>query len=283
MPISHFIYQYKGNKRQETSTILPIINFNNKKNIVEPFCGTSAMSFAIWKEHKDKFNYYINDIDEKLIEVYNLLKIKSIKEIEENIENVRLEYNNLNQVVKTKENICKKVANEAQITYMKENKYKSVYHYIFFNRYCVYGLLPPTLNRGILNKYKLSPLQKEFIEFIKSPNVFISNNDYKIIYEEHKNNPKSIILLDPPYVSTDKSFYQSNDAEIYSYFSNNSIKKNKASTYVIVDDNWIMRLVFKDCNILSVYDKQYTNISKHKNTNHIIFSNNKILENNSNA
>lgn len=80
-----------------------------------------------------------------------------------------------------------------------------------------------------------------------------------------------IILLDPPYVNTDKSFYKSNDNEIYTYFSNNSIKKNKASTYVIVDDNWIMKIVFKDCNVLSVYDKKYEII--HRRVQHIIFSN----------
>ena len=271
--ISHFIYQYKGNKRQETSTILPIINFNNKKNIVEPFCGTSAMSFTIWKKYGNQFNYYLNDIDEKLIEVYNLYKNLSIEEIEENIRKIQKEYNNLNPDVKTKGNRYKKVANEAQISYMKENRNKSVYHFIFFNRYCLFGIMPPALHCGFLIEFKLKPIQREFIEFINQPNVFITNNDYKIIYEEHKNNSKSIILLDPPYVNTSKQFYQSNDTEIYSYFSNNPIKKNKASIYVIVDDNWIMRIIFRDYNILSVYDKKYINCVRHRKVNHIIFSN----------
>ena len=47
---------------------------------------------------------------------------------------------------------------------MKENRNNNIWTYIFFNKYCMYGLLPPGGERGILNKYKLSPLQKEFIE-----------------------------------------------------------------------------------------------------------------------
>jgi len=272
---THFIINYKGNKRQEISTILPTINFNKKKNIVEPFCGSSAMSFAIWKQYGNKFNYYLNDIDESLIRVHNLMKTETIQDIEDKVNEVRCYVLSQEDIKKTHKSIY-------------ENN-RSIYDFIYVNKYCMYGVPHLCLidtdkwkNRKRLQKvFKLTPLQREFVEFINQPNVFISNNDFKTIYEEHKNNPKSIILLDPPYVNTSKDFYQSNDAEIYSYFSNNSIKKNKASTYVIVDDNWIMRIVFRDCKILSIYDKQYGVM--HKNTNHIIFSNNKILENNSNA
>jgi site-specific DNA-adenine methylase len=261
---THFIFKYKGNKRLETSTILPIINFNNKKNIIEPFCGTSAMSFAIWQQYGNQFNYYLNDIDEKLIEVYNLLKNETIQNIEDNVNEVRCYVNSQEDKKNT------------FITIGKNNR--TIYDYIYINKYGKFGVLFFPIDtekshdgKNLLRPFNITPLQQEFIEFIKSPNVFISNNDYKIIYEEHRNNPKSIILLDPPYVNTHKSFYQSNDNEIYSYFSNNPIKKNKASTYVIVDDNWIMRIVFKDCNILSVYDKEYKIV--HKKVKHIIFSN----------
>jgi site-specific DNA-adenine methylase len=71
---NHFIFCYLGNKRNESQYFLKHVNFDNVSNIIEPFCGSSAISFAIWLEHKDKFNYYLNDSDEKLIEVYNLSK-----------------------------------------------------------------------------------------------------------------------------------------------------------------------------------------------------------------
>jgi hypothetical protein len=263
--INHFIIHYKGNKRNETPLIINHIDFNNKKNIVEPFTGSSAMSFGIWKIYKDQFNYYLNDIDEKLIEVYHLFKTKSIEEIEENVNRVRLE-------------VLQQTDKKAFHKSIFQNN-RDIYDYIYVNKYCMYGMSHLCLintdkwkNEDRLKKmYKLTPLQREFVSFIKSSNVFISNNDFKTIYEEHRNNPKSIILLDPPYVNTDKSFYKCNDNEIYTYFSNNSIKTNKASTYVIVDYNWIMKIVFKDCNVLSIYDKKYEII--HRRVQHIIFSN----------
>jgi len=47
--INHFIIHYKGNKRNETPIIIDHVNFKNKKNIVEPFAGSSAMSFGVWR------------------------------------------------------------------------------------------------------------------------------------------------------------------------------------------------------------------------------------------
>ena len=263
--INHFITHYKGNKRNECPFIMDALNFSRKNNIVEPFAGSCAMSFFIWKRYQNCFNYYINDIDAKLYEIYILLKTTSIEEIEENINRVRNEL----------------LSNENRPQFHKSifKNNRDIYDYIFVNKYCMYGMSHLCLintefskNEKRLQKpFKISPLQKEFIKFLKSPNVFITNDDFKTLYEEHKNNSKSIILLDPPYVNTHSSFYQSNDIDIYKYFSDNSIKKNKASTYVIVDDNWIMRLVFKDCHILSVYDKKYEIV--HKKVKHIIFSN----------
>lgn len=263
--INHFIIHYKGNKRNETIQIINHIDFNSKKSIVEPFAGTSAMSFKIYQIHKNKFNYYINDIDDKLIQLYNLLKTTPISTIEENVNRVRNEI------------LSKTISHKTIYTSNRD-----IYDYIFVNKYCMYGI--PSIpyidtekyqnTKRLLKPYKISPLQEEFINFIKSPNVFITNNDFQILYEEHKNNPQSIILLDPPYINTDKSFYKSTDNSIYTYFANNLISNNKASTYVIVDDNWIMRIVFKDCNILFLYDKKYEIV--HRKVSHIIFSNNSI-------
>ena len=82
---NHFIFCYSGNKRNETQNFLTNIKLDNIKNIIEPFCGTSAISYSIWLEHKDKFNYYLNDSDKQLIEVYNIMKNETIEEIEENV------------------------------------------------------------------------------------------------------------------------------------------------------------------------------------------------------
>jgi site-specific DNA-adenine methylase len=265
MSKNHFPFSYKGNKRNEIENIINNIDFKNKKNIVEPFTGSSAMSFGIWKKYGNQFNYYLNDIDEKVVKVHNLLRNETIQNIEDNVNRVR-------QDVLSQED--KKEFHKS----INENN-RDIYDYIYVSKYCMRGLTHLCHidtekwknEKRLLTSYKFTSSQLQFIEFIKSPNVFITNNDYKTIYEEHKNNSKSIILLDPPYVNSDKSFYHSNDTEIYTYLSNNSIKKNKASIYVIVDDNWIMRIVFKDTNVLSVYDKTYEII--HRQVKHVIFSN----------
>jgi len=80
---NHFLYSYLGNKRNETKQFLDNIKLDDIKNIIEPFSGSSAISFSIWLNNKDKnFNYYLNDSDKKLIEVYELMKNETIEEIE---------------------------------------------------------------------------------------------------------------------------------------------------------------------------------------------------------
>jgi len=45
--MSHFPICYIGNKRQEFKYIEPLLNFDGIENIIEPFCGSSAISFNI--------------------------------------------------------------------------------------------------------------------------------------------------------------------------------------------------------------------------------------------
>lgn len=54
--------------------------------------------------------------------------------------------------------------------------------------------------------YKFSKLQLQFFEFIKSPNVFISNDDWIIPFNKFKNDKNSLILFDPPYLSLCNDF-----------------------------------------------------------------------------
>ena len=82
---THFIFSYSGNKRNETQNFLDNIKLDNIKNIIEPFCGSSVISFAIWLEHQDKFNYYLNDSEKRLIEVYKIMKNETIEEIEKKV------------------------------------------------------------------------------------------------------------------------------------------------------------------------------------------------------
>ena len=73
---NHFFFAYAGNKRCEVDGILNYIqscNFNNIDTIVEPFYGSSALSYYISTKYPNKFNYVLNDFDENLINLYKIV------------------------------------------------------------------------------------------------------------------------------------------------------------------------------------------------------------------
>ena len=71
-----FIFSYLGNKRIDFKYINNVIDdIDNYETIIEPFCGTSAISFNIWLKHPKK-KFILNDNNEDLI---ILLKTKILK------------------------------------------------------------------------------------------------------------------------------------------------------------------------------------------------------------
>ena len=58
---NHFIFTYLGNKRNEFKHINNVMDdIDNYDTIIEPFCGTSAISFNIWLKHPNK-KFILND------------------------------------------------------------------------------------------------------------------------------------------------------------------------------------------------------------------------------
>ena len=58
---------------------------------------------------------------------------------------------------------------------------------------------------------------------------------------------------------------------IYEYLSLNNIKKEKAKIYIILEDNWIIKLLFKNNNIIDNNCKIYQTTKK--KYNHITITN----------
>jgi site-specific DNA-adenine methylase len=54
---NHFVISYAGNKRKEVEKIYENIKdkLDDIDNIIEPFCGTSALSCYISQQHPKKF------------------------------------------------------------------------------------------------------------------------------------------------------------------------------------------------------------------------------------
>lgn len=257
---NHFLYSYAGNKRQEAETIINLINFDNIKNIIEPFCGSSAMSFRIWKKYKNDFNYYLNDNDEDLINIYKLLKTETAEHIEE-------EVNKIKNTVSNKEEWLN-LLNEYKET-------KNIYLFIFFTKYSIMSRFGFYSIKMPKTPFKITDETKNFIEFIKSPNVVISNNDWFNIFDKFKDDDTTIFLFDPPYLVSCNMFYnlgiKDQKLNIYEYFFNNKIESFKSHIYLILEHVWIIKALYFGSKIISTYGKKYE-ISK-KNTEHVIIYN----------
>ena len=61
-----------GNKKTELKLLLPIIEpqITTSSIFVEPFCGSSIVSFNVFKKINKDIDFHINDIDEIRIQFY---------------------------------------------------------------------------------------------------------------------------------------------------------------------------------------------------------------------
>jgi len=250
--MSHFIISYAGNKRKEFIHFKNNINLDGIKNIIEPFCGTSAISFNLWLEHKDRFNYYLNDNSVDIYNIYKLLKDETPDVI----------LNNLN-------NIKKSIKNKEDFNNLYKSKFNT-FEFIVLQKMCSFRFGLYDMKKSN-NEYKLSNLQLKFIEFIKCPYVYISNDDWFIPFDKYKDDANSLFFLDPPYLSLCNDFYQNKTINIYEYMFNNKIELFKSHIYLILENMWIIKLLFCNNNILTTYGKIYA-ISK-KHTEHILIYN----------
>jgi hypothetical protein len=102
------------------------------------------------------------------------------------------------------------------------------------------------------------------------------NLDGLEIYEKYKTDNKNLIIIDPPYLNACNDFYFDSKANIYEHIYKNDIIKEKAKIYLILEDIWIIKLLFNKY-IIQSYDKKY--MTTKKNTTHIIIYNKKSNKN----
>ena len=70
---NHFYIGYAGNKRQEVEIIYNSLNLSNITTIIEPYCGTCAISYYIWLKHPN-LKFILNDNNIYLKEIYEIIK-----------------------------------------------------------------------------------------------------------------------------------------------------------------------------------------------------------------
>lgn len=245
--MNHFLFCYYGNKRKDYKHFKDNICYDNVKTIVEPFGGSSAISFNIWKTYNNKFSYHINDLDENLYNIYKILK-------EETIDHIFDKINDVKDTIKSKEDF--------EQLYKKSNK--NIYEIIYLNKGSSfrYGRFH---ERALTKKlYKPTIEQRLFSQFIKQDYVHITNEDYKISYDFHKDIKDTIIFLDPPYLLSCNQGYAHRSTDCYEYLSKD-IKERKATILLPLEHNDIVLLLFKHYNIIAEWSKTYQ-ITKKKIT-----------------
>lgn len=260
---NHFICPYSGNKRCEVEGIYSHLDLTNITTIIEPCCGSSALSYYISTLNPKKFTYILNDADAALIQIYEILRDPDkLREFETSI----------NKMV-DKFNECKtdaeRVAMWNPLIHAK-NHNNDVYSSFFIRKYStVNGRMPPLIkNKLAIKHFKAS--DHPIYNFMRTENIILYNKMDVEIIQEYKDTADALIFLDPPYIKTNNDWYNNNDMNVYEYLFNNNISTFKCQIYLILEKIWIIQLLFKSNTILDEYSKQYM-ISK-KKTGHIIIT-----------
>lgn len=257
--MNHFIISWGGNKRREFKYIENHLSLDNKINIIETFCGSSAISFNIWLKHGNKFNYYLNDLDDDLFKIYEVIKNDDINEL----------YDKLNSIISISN--TKETFKEMVKLYKNDNDiYKRIaLLQLAFRSNSLRGIDSKSLNK---NNIKATKQKSLFFDFIKSPNVFITNDDWYDCYNRHKDDNQSLFIFDPPYINSDNiHFYKKTCRNLNIYDKLDEIKNDKASSIFIIEKIDKIEELFKNWNILIEYDKMYA--IKQRKTKHIVYSN----------
>lgn len=252
---NHFFLPYAGNKRQEVKNIYDEIKDSllDINTIVEPFCGTAAVSYYISTIYPKKFQYVLNDNNKHLITLYETGK----NDISLNllIDDIKILYDKTT----TKEEYMKLVKNA------NDNFLFWLYINIFYS--IRPGLFP---SKKVIKKERIDKLREApIINFLKNENVLIICQDWKEVYQKY--NKKNIFLFfDPPYLSSCNSFYKCPTVDVYEYLSLNDIKKEESFICLCLENMWIIKLLFK-CYIKKEYNKKYE--TSKRETSHLIILN----------
>lgn len=252
--------RWVGNKQQ----ILPEIEKLAKKKdkYVEPFLGGGSVFFSL--SQKNKYScIWLNDINDKLITTYQIIKERPHDLIEE-IEKIKIKYD-------------EKDFEEQKEIYLKEREefnetndsLKIASKLIFLNRTC-YGGLYRTNAKGEFNTSFLkrgSKLDVDYDNILKVSkaiqNVNFSSKDYKDCLKHIDKD--TFVFLDPPYQNSFDKYYKESytkdDLEELASFCN-EIDKKGASFILCQSNSYDVEEDFKHFNIKRVSVKRP--IKKHE-------------------
>lgn len=255
---NHFVFSYAGNKRSEVEQlyydITERVDLYDMEYIVEPFCGTSAMSYYIHTLHPMEFKYVLNDNNKHLIELYNILKSERLTKIF------------IDEIMHLIRNIDK----EKHYRLIREDTVWGWYikNKVFKFRF---GTYPSDPHQVELIKLSISRMNEcPIINFLRTEDITFRNTDAVDIMKEYGANDKAFIFLDPPYKGTYNHYYLCYNFDIYDFLVKNNINDMTARIFLALEDTEFVRDNFKKNYLYEPYVKIYgiTN----KKTNHVLIT-----------
>jgi len=261
---NHFLFAYRGNKRDEVEKIheytKKFYNLDNIETIVENYCGSCAYSFFLSTLYPKRFKYVLNDNDESLNDLINLIKTEDYNVIN----------NKMNELINNFNTYTDDVERKKYYLTICDNKNVDVYSFLFINKYYTIrcGLYP------MMNKYKqIKPFKIQvvpFYNFIKTENIEWINGDGIETTKKYKDDEKTLMFIDPPYINTCNDFYENTDMSVYEYIYDNNINDWKCCPVLCLENIWIIKMLFRENNVCIPYNKQYQ--GSKKKTTHIIIT-----------
>jgi site-specific DNA-adenine methylase len=239
MVANHFLFSYHGGKRNDYHKFKEYIDYEGINTIMELFCGSSAISFNIWKQYGDKFSYHLNDLDSDLYNIYKLLK-------EENIDVIFYQINLVKEKIKSKEDF--------DMLFKKSDK--TIYEIIYLHKGSSFRYGRYHKRALTTKKYKPTSEQRLFSDFLKCDYTHITNFDFRYLYEYHKTDKHVLLILDPPYINSCNTEYVHKSTDCYQYLSED-IKNRPATVILPLEQTDVIKNLFKDYNILVEWNKTY--------------------------
>jgi site-specific DNA-adenine methylase len=265
---NHFFFSWVGNKRQEVEHIYDNINLDGINTIIEPFCGSCAVSYYIWTQNKDQnFKYILNDLDNDLIEFLKACRNNKLKEIEDDLNIMRadiLKYENDMITAKIK-----------YLEYINQNKISSW----VLKRKCysmIAGIFPIRDFKRHFNDKQIDLLKIPILDFLTNADIEIYNEDANKIIDRY-DKEKSFIFLDPPYIASCNNFYSTdtneNTSNIYEKLYLKGLKNFNSKIMICHENNWLFKILFREyLDGETEYEKKYQTRNK-KETTHICVKN----------
>ena len=255
-----------GNKRNELKLLIPIIEkqITTDTIFVEPFCGSSIVSFNVFKKLNKNIEFHINDIDDIRIQFYKNMNLETER----------------NKLYKLEKEIVEKGSDfYYSITRGKDEYLK----YIISKRINAFRQgLYPTTKKIIL--HEISDNWKEFLN-----KTIITNEDYIEVLNKYRDNENAFLYLDPPYMDSFNSCYSKyqhnthdedfkiiDNTEMYIKFLD-ILKNGKCKILFSINDCALTNYLYKDYIKESYnhkYNTSYVDQKKtKKNTNVLIITN----------